>query len=87
MINFYLAYLVVCTYLLCFLHAQDLEEYRVRTKPQIVQWLADVDRLGGCAECVVVFCITAEVRAAKKSKVKGLIDVEEKLRNDFKGKV
>lgn len=65
---------------------QDVEEYRVRTKPQIVQWLADVEKLGGYATCVVVFCITAEVRAAKK-KVKGQGDVEDKLRNDFKGKV
>lgn len=63
----------------------DVEEYRVRTKPQIVQWLEDVEKLGGCAECLLVFCVTAEVRAAKK-KVKGQGDVEEKLRNDFKGK-
>eukprot|EP00731_Ephydatia_muelleri_P012107 Em0006g1001a len=64
----------------------DVEEYRLRTKPHIVQWLSDVEKLGGCAECLVVFCITAEVRAAKK-KAKGQGDVEERLRNDFKGRV
>lgn len=74
------------TFTLVLLFTQDVEEYRLRTKPQIVQWLSDIEKLGGCAECLVVFCITAEVRAAKK-KVKGQGDVEERLRNDFKGRV
>lgn len=71
---------------------QQQESYLTITRPHIQQWLQQVEKGGGGgggAECVIVYCITPEVRAKRQrtlTKFPVVSHVMEDMRNDFKGR-
>ena len=66
--------------------------YSKTTTGNISHWLTEVAELGGIAETLIVYCITAEVRSKRPraaSIMKGigfLEQVEETIVKDFKDK-
>ena len=74
---------------------QENDRYQKYEQSLINQWLKDCEKfdVGGAgggtrAECVIVYCITAEVRARRHrtlSVISGA-NIEEKIKNDFKTK-
>ena len=69
---------------------QKQETYTSITRPLIQQWLQMLEKVGdGVAECVIVYCITAEVRAKRQRTLGNLVassHVMEGMRNDFKSR-
>ena len=70
------------------LHIQKQESYRSITHPHITQWLQQLEK-GSGTECVIVYCITAEVRHKRQKTLTNFAAtsrVMEDMRNDFKEK-
>ena len=69
---------------------QDANNYRTRAKPHIKQWLDDISKLGGGggghtpAMSLIIYCVTAEVRARKQRPLLANSSIEERLRTDYK---
>lgn len=74
----------MCNYILPVV-LQDNDTYRKHDVSTINQWLSDVERLADGAECAIVYCITAEVRAKRHRTIVGG-SVEERMRNEFRGR-
>ena len=74
-------------------HTQDTDNYRTHNKPMITHWLSLVDQTGtigdeGRAESLIIYCITAEVRAKRQRTIASVTtSVEDRIRSDFKSKV
>ena len=70
-------------------HTQNADQYRIHHKQQINHWLSlmgdQVTTGEGQAECLIIYCITAEVRA-KRHRTLSVTTVEDRIRSDFKGK-
>ena len=67
-----------------------MDTYRTHEKPLIVQWLDQLEA-GGVSvatDCLVVYCITAQVRAKLRHRSMSIAEkVEERLRTDIKERV
>ena len=76
------------------MHLQENDRYQKYEQGLINQWLKDcevydTERRGGTrAECVLIYCITPEVRSRRHRTlgVIGGVNIEEKIKNDFKTK-
>ena len=73
---------------------QDADRYRSHDRPLIKQWLEKLAKLdGGCGDhtrglTLIVYCVTAEVRAKRQHLLSHLgSSVEERLRTDYKAAV
>ena len=71
---------------------QDADRYRSHDRPLIKQWLEKIAQLGGGggspAMTLIIYCVTAEVRAKRQHLLSHLgSSVEEKLRTDYKAMV
>ena len=74
--------------------SQDADRYRSHDRPLIKQWLDKIAKLeSGCGHhphplTLIVYCVTAEVRAKKQHLLSHLgSSVEERLRTDYKAAV
>lgn len=69
---------------------QDAGNYRTHERPLIKQWLDDITLLGGGrgghapAMSLIIYCVTAEVRARKQRPLLANTSIEERLRTDYK---
>lgn len=76
------------THLLHF--SQDSSQYRNHGRPLIKHWLDSISRLGGGdgghtpAMSLIIYCVTAEVRARRQHTIHLGSTVEERVRTDFK---
>ena len=80
------SYIHTLTYIHQHTYIQDMESYRKHDLPMINSWLSEVEKFGG-AECLIVYCITAAVRAKRHRTMTFTGTVDEKIMNEFKGRV
>lgn len=63
------------------------DDYRQRERPLIDHWLTELDKLGGAAGRLIIYCITPEVRNTKKGINSLKHNVDDRMRTDFKEKI
>ena len=92
-----LPFLCACVFVHC-RDNQNTEMYHSHTRPHIKHWIQLMEesgrtegREGGkgvCADCVIVYCITPEVRAKRQRTLTKInpSHMEENIKSDFKGK-